>query len=187
MATTSSNSDQDSRHRATAVKHAVMLEEKKKLKSRILDLILEGYELPSQNTSSPSEASSVDIQLFKTCLSLFQPSDFDALVGERNIDGRCGYALCAKPNKKLAPGGDKVWNGKAGREFRLVDRADLEKWCSAECGQRAAFVQSQLSTEPAWLRDSQNQNIQLLDEMSKTDDLVGALQVSQLQLLGAPC
>ena len=180
MATSSSNSGQDSRHRATAVRHAALLEEKKKFKSRILDLVLEAYDLPSHRISSPGEASSVDIQLFKTCLGLFQPSDFDDLVRERNIDDRCGYALCTNPNKKLAPGGDKVWNGKGGRQFRLVERAELEKWCSIECDQRAAFVRAQLSTEPAWLRDSQSGNMKLLDEMPKTGDLADALQVRSL-------
>ena len=177
MATSSPNSGQDSRRRATAVRHAVLLEEKKKLKSRILDLVLEAYDLPSQKTSSPAEASSVDIQLFKTCLCLFQPSDFDDLVRERNIDDRCGYALCSNPNKKLPPGGDKVWNGKGGRDFRLVERAELEKWCSIECDQRAAFVLAQMSTEPSWLRDSQQENVKLLDEMPKTGDLADILQV----------
>ena len=183
MATSASKSGQDSRHRATAVKNGLMLEEKKKLRSRILDLILEAYDLPSQRISSPTEASSVDIKLFKTSLGLFQPSDFDDLVRERNIDERCGYALCSNPNKKLAPGGAKVWNGKGGREFRLVDRAELERWCSAQCDQRAAFVRAQLSTEPAWLRDSQFEDIKLLDEMPKTGDLADVLQVCHCRLV----
>jgi hypothetical protein len=53
----------------------------------------------------------------------------------------------------------------------------MEKWCSDDCGERAAFVQAQLSPEPAWLRDAQVQNVQLLDEMARTVDLEQALQV----------
>ena len=154
-----------------------MLEEKKKLKTRIVDLVVEAYDLPSDKVSSPAEASAADIKLFKTCLSLFQPSDFDDLVRERNIDDRCGYALCSNPNAKLSGGGVRAWNRKGGKDFDIVDRAELEKWCSTECGQRAAFVRGQLSTEPAWLRDSQNDNVRLLDEMPKTDDLAAALEV----------
>ena len=169
---------QDSRHRATAVRHAMALEEKKRLTSRILDLVLEAYDLPCQPTSSPAQASAADIQLFKSCLVLFQQSDFDDLVRERNIDDRCGYALCGRPNQKVAPGGGKVWNHRGGREFKIVDKAEMEMWCSTDCSQRAAFARAQLSTEPAWLRDSQPDTVRLLDEMPKSDDLIDALQVS---------
>ena len=169
---------QDSRHRSTALKHALALEEKKKLKARILDLVLEAYDLPTQAPSTPDKATSSDVRLFKTCLSLFQPSDFDDLVRERNIDDRCGYALCSNPNEKVQGGGNNVWNRKGGKEFQIVDRSELEKWCSQQCAERAGFVRAQLSTEPAWLRDSQNNGIKLLDDMHQTVDLVEALQVS---------
>jgi RNA polymerase II-associated protein 2 len=182
MATSSSTTAGDSRGRQTAIHHALMLEEKKKLKSRILDLILEAYDLPTDSASSPALATSSDIQVFKTGLRLFQPSDFDDLIRERNIDDRCGYALCPKPNKKIPGGGNKVWNRKGGQDFRIVDRAELENWCSKECSERGAFVRAQLSDEAAWLREDQNENIKLLDEMRKTDDLAEALQVRFLQL-----
>lgn len=158
-----------------------MLEEKKKLKSRILDLILEAYDLPRDPASSPAQVTSSDVQIFKTGLALFQPSDFDDLVRERNIDDRCGYALCPKPNQKVPGGGERVWNRKGGQDFRIVDRAELEKWCSRECGERGAFIRAQLSTEPAWLREDQNENVSLLDEMRQTDDLAEALQVWRLR------
>ncbi len=178
MASSPSSTNPDARrHQSTALRHALRLQEEKALQARILDLILEAYDLPSQPASSPSHASTIDIQHFKSCLGLFQPSDFDDLVRERNIDDRCGYALCSKPNKKLDPGARKVWNRKGGSEFRIVDRAEMEKWCSDDCGERAAFVQAQLSPEPAWLRDAQVQNVQLLDEMARTVDLEQALQV----------
>jgi RNA polymerase II-associated protein 2 len=165
------------RHQSTVLRHALRLQDEKRLQAHILDLVLEAYDLPSQPTSSASQASSLDIQHFKSCLSLFQPSDFDDLVRERNIDDRCGYALCSNPNKKLDPGGRKVWNRKGGSDFRIVDRAEMERWCSDECGRRAAFVKAQLNPEPAWLRDSQNLSVQLLDETPNTIDLEQAVQV----------
>lgn len=179
MATPSPKPSEDSRRRATAIRYALAIEEQKKLKSRVLDLVLEAYGLPGQPVSSPAEASSNDVQLFKTCLSLFQPSDFDDLVRERNIDDRCGYALCSNPNQKITHGGNKVWNGKGGPEFRVVPRSELEKWCSSECEQRAAFGRFQLSDEPAWLRGSQNESdhIKLMDEVVESDGLADALQV----------
>jgi RNA polymerase II-associated protein 2 len=177
MTSPSAKPGQDSRNRAKAVQQALALEEKKTLKSRILDLVLEAYDLPSEPIASPDKASLSDVQCFRNCLSLFQPSDFDDLVRERNIDDRCGYALCSKANKKVARGGNKVWNHKTGQDFRVVDRSELEKWCSDKCGARGGFVRAQLSTEPAWLRGSNNEDVRLLDEMPQTDDLAHALRV----------
>jgi RNA polymerase II-associated protein 2 len=173
---------QDSQARATALRHALKIEEQKNLQDEVLDLILEAYDLPTQPGATPPDASDSDVRHFKSCLRLFRPSDFDDLVRERNIDDRCGYALCSNPNKKLDRGGNKVWNRKSGPDFRLVDRAELERWCSDECGERAAFVRAQLSSEPAWQRNSQNDRIKLLDEMRKTANLITALQVSCLHI-----
>lgn len=158
----------DSSHRAIAVRRAHMIEEKKQLKNRVTDLVLEAYDLPSSSTASPSNPSTNDLKIFKEGLKYFQPSDFDDLVTERNIDDRCGYALCPKPNRKARHQGEKVWNQKGGKDFQLLDRRELEKWCSQECEARGAFAKVQLSTEPAWLRDHHNE-IRLLDEVEGGD------------------
>lgn len=171
------NPGQDSQARATAIRHALQLEEQKNVQEKVLDLILEAYDLPKQPVSTPAKASAFDVQHFKSCLRLFRPSDFDDLVRERNIDDRCGYALCSNPNNKIAGGGNKVWNRKSGPDFRMIDRSELERWCSDECGERAAFVRAQLSSEPAWLRDNQNDNVKLLDDMKKTASLITVLKV----------
>jgi RNA polymerase II-associated protein 2 len=165
--------DTEDRIRATAVKHAKMLEEKKQLRNRILDLVVECFDLPSKQIASPKDAPQTDVSLFKTSANLFQPSDFDDLVLERNIDNRCGYALCSRPKQKAKHDAKHVWSNEAGF---FVDRAEYERWCSKECKARAVFVRAQLSTEPAWLRENAPLNIKLLDEVEQTSDLEKALR-----------
>ena len=157
--------DSRERLRSTALRHASDLEEKKRLQARVTDLVLEAFDLPTSPDADPASPQQSDLKLFRQCLQLFQPKDFDDLVYERNIDDRCGYALCPKPNVKVESGGSMVWNRRAGKDFKLVAKADVEKWCSDRCGERAAFVCAQLSTEPAWLRESSNLPIRLLDEV----------------------
>lgn len=158
---------QENPGRATALRHAYDLEEKKRIQREVTDLIIECFDLPSANLTPQSEDNPshtpVGAKTFKRALSLFQPSDFDDLVYERNVDARCGYALCSRPNRKLGTA-KKVWNGKAGSEFRIVDRTELEKWCSDDCAKKAAFAKSQLSPDPAWVREEPVKSIKLLDD-----------------------
>jgi RNA polymerase II-associated protein 2 len=164
------------RFRETAVRHARIIEDQKRVKTQVADLVLECFDLPSQQGTSPRNPVPKDLKTFTTALSLFQPNDFDELVSERNIDDRCGYALCLNPNQKACHGGLKVWNGKGGSGFKLVDRAELERWCSKECRHRGEFVRAQLSTEPAWVRDVTETNVTLLDDMQRNDDIVAAIK-----------
>lgn len=162
------------RRRATALQQARMIQDKKDLKTRVADLVLEAYDLPTSQATTPSNPAPADLQLFKECLGLFQPSDLEDLIHERNIDDRCGYALCPKPNRKARHNGEKVWNRKGGRNFQLLDRHELERWCSQDCATRGMFVRGQLGTEPAWLREDQV-DVSLLDE-SAGGDLSAKLQ-----------
>ncbi|KIY00577.1 uncharacterized protein Z520_03240 [Fonsecaea multimorphosa CBS 102226] len=164
MATEQPESNAD-RIRSTALRHARDIEERKKLQASIADLVVEAFDLPSKPDADPAKPQPSDASLFKHCLSLFQTSDLDDLIYERNVDNRCGYALCPRPNLKLAHGGQKVWNQKGGKDFKLVDKSELEKWCSKACQERTAFVRAQLGTEPAWLRTSQAVDVKLLDEV----------------------
>ena len=158
-------STKDSQVRATAYRYAQSFEEKKALRNRVADLVVELFDIPADPGADPARPSLSDAYLFKQGLGLFQPSDFDDLVRERNIDDRCGYSLCPRPNVKVQ-GGQTVWNGKGGKNFSLVPKAELEKWCSKECGDRAMFVRAQLSKEPSWNREtSSNDNVRLLDEV----------------------
>jgi len=165
MATEDQQSTDEDRIRATALRQATDIEDRKRLRARIADLVIEAFDLPSKPDADPAKPLPTDASLFRHCLSLFQPSDLDDLVYERNVDNRCGYALCPKPNLKLAHGGEKVWNRKTGKDFKLVDRVELEKWCSRPCQERNAFVRAQLETEPAWLRVVRAVDIKLLDEV----------------------
>lgn len=164
------------RFRETAVRHARILEDQKRVKAQVADLIIECYDLPSQRKTSPSQPVSADVKVFSTALSLFQPSDFEELVSERNIDDRCGYTLCPRPNQKALGGGNKIWNRKGGKDFKLVDKADFEKWCSKACRMRGEFVKGQLSTEPAWLRDVTETKVRLLDDLEQANDLAAAMK-----------
>jgi RNA polymerase II-associated protein 2 len=164
------------RHRETAVKHARIIEDQKRVKGQVVDLIVECFDLPSEPGALPSTAPAIDVKTFKKALSLFQADDYDELTSERNIDDRCGYALCSRPNRKHAGGGKKVWNHKRGKDFKLIDRREVERYCSSECEARGVFVRSQLSSEPAWTRDVTETAVVLLDDVQKQDDLAAAIK-----------
>lgn len=164
------------RFRDTAIRHARILEDQKRVKTQVADLIIECFDLPSQQDSSPANPLPADAKVFTKALSLFQPTDFDELVSERNIDDRCGYALCPKPNQRTQHGGNKVWNRKGGKDFKLVDRAELEKWCSEACKARGEFAKGQLSNEPAWVRDVTETRVVLLDDVRQANDLAAAIE-----------
>lgn len=164
------------RFRESALRHARIIEDQKRIKAQVADLILECFDLPSQQTASPSNPVPADAKIFSNALSLFQSTDFDELVSERNIDDRCGYALCPKPNQKARHTGSKVWNRKSGKDFKLLDRAEVEKWCSDACKARGEFAKGQLSSEPAWLRDVTETKVHLLDEVQHAKDLAAAIK-----------
>lgn len=185
--TAASQNDREQRIRNTALRHAQEIESRKRLQAKIADLVVSAFDLPSSSTADPASPLASDATLFKQCLAVFRPSDLDDLIYERNVDDRCGYALCPRPNEKLANAGQKVWNQKGGKDFRLLDKADLEKFCSTACRERTAFVRAQLRTEPAWLRPDVQiaaNDLKLLDEMNGVSvdagrgSLVDALNVS---------
>ena len=182
MASGTSKAEAETRIRNTALRHARDIEERKILQTRIADLVVEAFDLPSKSDADPAHPLASDVALFKMCLSLFQASDLDDLIYERNVDNRCGYALCPRPNQKSLHNGQKVWNKKTGRDFKLIDKAELEKWCSTACQERTLFVRAQLGTEPAWLREIQTVDIKLLDEVAETDSLAESLHVSPTEL-----
>jgi len=147
------------------------------MQTKIADLIVEAFDLPSKPEADPAHPEKADRILFKKCLSVFQPSDLDDLVYERNVDDRCGYALCPRPKHQSGHNGQKIWNKKAGKDFKLVDRAEVERWCSEACRERTTFVRTQLSTEPAWLREVQTVDVMLLDEVREVDNIADAAKV----------
>lgn len=172
------------RDRETALYHANLIQQRKDIELEILLSMETLIDYPlarsPHNAANPSHA---DATSFKNYLRPFQPSDYDALIVERNINEHCGYALCANPRVKEEGGGIYRLLGKSGKakDFRIVEKSELEKWCSEACARRALYVRVQLSETPAWERGASGSMIQidLLDEPKSDEDTV----VERLQAL----
>jgi len=155
--------------------HANLLQHRKDIEFEILlsTETLIDYPLATAPYSA-SNPSSTDAQQFKTLLRPFQPSDYDALILERNINEHCGYTLC--PNRRVTDGAAGRYRliGKYGKakDFKVVDRAEVEKWCSEACARRALYVRVQLSESPAWERENLGADVDLLDEPKPEEDVV---------------
>ncbi|KAL9583290.1 MAG: hypothetical protein Q9212_002791 [Teloschistes hypoglaucus] len=146
----------EERNRQLALHHARLLQDRKDIESEILASTEKLLEFPSSKTASPSDPSAEDIATVKEALWLFQPSDYDALVEERNINNQCGYILCPRANKRLNAGGKyRIVTGRK-TDLKFIESTELEKWCSDNCGHRALYLRAQLSNEPAWTRDSKD-------------------------------
>lgn len=165
----------EERDREVALYHANLLQHRKDLELEILlsTETLIDYPLASApyDASNPSAA---DAQQFKEYLRLFQPSDYDALILERNINEHCGYTLC--PNDRATDGAAGKYRliGKYGKakDFKVVEKAEVEKWCSEACAKRALYVRVQLSESPAWERESYSADVELLDEPKSEDAVI---------------
>jgi hypothetical protein len=173
---TSASKSREDRNREVALYHANLLQERKDIELQILLNIetLIDYPLASKpyDASNPSPS---DVRNFKDLIHTFQPSDYDALIVERNINEHCGYSLCPKDRVKDGGGGKYRLVGKTGKakDFKVVEKGELEKWCSSACAKRAMYVKVQLSETPAWERESAyGTEIELLDEPKSAEDLV---------------
>jgi RNA polymerase II-associated protein 2 len=173
-ATTSSTEDRD---REVALYHANLIQQRKDIELNILlsTETLIDYPL-AQSPYDASNPSPTDAREFKRLLRPFQPTDYDELIQERNINEKCGYTLC--PNARVKDGGGGKYrllgtNGKA-KDFKVVKKEELEKWCSEACAKRALYVRVQLSESPAWEREAAGStvNIDLLDEPKSADGVI---------------
>lgn len=176
----------EERDRETALYHANLIQQRKDIELEILfsTEALIDYPLATSpyDASNPSPA---DAKTFKELLRPFQPGDYDALIVERNINDHCGYTLCPNPRLREAGGGKfriLGMNGKA-KDFKVVEKEELEKWCSPACAKRALYVRVQLSETAAWERGvvESTINIDLLDE-PKSEDTVMAERMEQMDL-----
>lgn len=125
------------RHLDIALQHAYLMQHQRDLSAQILRAIETLLDFPATSNPTSSEAKQ-----FLDLVSLFQPLNFDELVEERRIDGKCGYPLCAKEPRSRSLGASAAWklgNGKG-------------DWCSESCRAKGLFVQSQLLQTPAWER-----------------------------------
>ncbi|KAI1004530.1 hypothetical protein K3495_g3681 [Podosphaera aphanis] len=151
------------RNREIAVYHANIIQQRKNFELEILfstETLIDYPLAPSPyDASNPSP---VDSGNFKKLIQAFQPSDYDALILERNINDRCGYALCPNTRKKECTGTYRLigTNGKA-KDFRIVESKNRDKWCSDICAKRALYIRVQLSEIPIWERLATEENLQI--------------------------
>ncbi|KAF4773673.1 Rtr1/RPAP2 family protein [Colletotrichum scovillei] len=119
--------------REIALQHARIIQQRKDLELQILESLAELSEYPTERgsrTFSAANPSPRDVADFKAGIRLFQPSDYDDLIEERN------WRL--------------VNFGKA--DFDIVNRKESEKWCSKDCQRRAMYIKVQLNESAAWER-----------------------------------
>lgn len=155
------------RDRELALYHATLIQQRKDVELQIILSIEALIDFPlSPPPFSASSPSPSDAQAFKEHIRTFQPSDYDSLIEERNIDKRCGYTLCPNPRPVDTGGGIYRLLNKTGKakDFKIVQKAELEKWCSEACAKRALYVKVQLDECPAWERQIAGGDVQLLDE-----------------------
>ncbi|KAL8733283.1 MAG: hypothetical protein Q9181_003639 [Wetmoreana brouardii] len=146
------SNSREEHNRQLALHHARLIQDRKDIEAQILASTESLLDLPSSKNSS-SEPSAADTATVKEGLRLFQPCDYDALVEERNINHRCGYALCPRGNRSQNTNGKYRIITDKRKDFKVVKTKELEKWCSDECGKRALYLRVQLNKEPAWAKD----------------------------------
>ncbi|MCJ1383513.1 hypothetical protein MMC17_006627 [Xylographa soralifera] len=143
------------RNREIALQHAHLIQQRKDVESSILAATETLLDFPSCQTADPAHPAFADVIQVKTLLQTFQPADYDSLVEERNIDGKCGYVLCPRAHKIekrkslyriLKSGSNKD------KSVEVMTKEELERWCSTDCGKRALYLRVQLSEVPAWER-----------------------------------
>lgn len=138
--------------RQIAIQHARILQDRKDIEAKILDNILELLELP-QTLNPPSSPDPSDVSAFTSLIRIFQPTDYDDLIVERNLDdNKCGYALCPNKRRKYNGAGTYKMINKGKKDFDIVETKELEKWCSQECTRRALWIKVQLNETAAWER-----------------------------------
>lgn len=139
--------------RATAIHHARLLQDRKDIESLIFDHILTLIDLPAQPAHPASAPHPSDIATFLAMVRIFQPSDYDDLITERNLnENRCGYTLCPNKRRKYKGAGTYKLVNQGRKDFDIVETKELEKWCSKECTRRALWVKVQLNETAAWER-----------------------------------
>jgi hypothetical protein len=152
------------RHLDVALHHANIIEQRKVVEAQVLDAIMTLMEFPPSPHADAKRPSPADARAFGEAVAAFQPADYDALIEERNIADKCGYALCPQPKAKARSTAKKQFVD-TDKGVEIVDRKVLEVWCSDDCAKRALYVKVQLNEEPAWLRSGgHGEKIELMVE-----------------------
>ena len=156
--TTSSSStirSRENRNKEVALYHAELIQSRKDVEARILASTEALLDLPSSSVADPAHPSLQEGFLVKNLLKEFQPSDYDSLIAERNINNSCGYVLCPRPKRQeYTKARYRILrtDGKGSDALEIVEKQSLETWCSDDCGKRALYLKVQLNQEPAWTR-----------------------------------
>lgn len=177
----------EDRNRETALHHADLIQQRKDVELLILTSTETLLEVPSNSASDPAHPFPAEAAQVKELLKTFQPSDYDSLIEERNIDGKCGYVLCPRPHTRENTNAKLrilQGRGKGPDALKVVKTQKLEQWCSEECAKRALYVRVQLSEVPAWTRAaSVGCDIQLRGETNGAAEETAAI-VEGIQRLG---
>lgn len=128
-------SDAERSRLAFVLEQARLIQEQKEVLFQNLNYIEELSDYPQ--SSAPTEEEKTK---FLTLVMQFQPSDYDSLVEERQVNNRCGYTLCPNPPRKADI--KRPWLRAKGSE----------NWCSDDCAKRALYIKAQLDEVPAWER-----------------------------------
>ena len=143
----------EDRNKDIAIHHAQLLQQRKDVEALILASTEAMLDLPSSPAADPARPRLQDVALVKNFLRPFQPSDYDSLIEERNIDKKCGYVLCPRLNRQEGTKARyRLLHGNGRDKLKFVEQHILERWCSDDCGKRALYLKVQLSEEPAWTR-----------------------------------
>ncbi|KAL1889301.1 hypothetical protein Sste5346_008956 [Sporothrix stenoceras] len=150
-----------------AKKHAAIIQQRRELESAIFLSIETLTDLPLVKGLEYSAATPApeDVEKFTSLVRIFQPGDYDDLIEERNTCGHCGYVLCPKPRQTYAGGGTWKLVNAGRKDFGIVAKKELEKWCSQQCARRALYIKVQLNETAAWERVGiPDIQIELMDE-----------------------
>lgn len=143
------------RNRELALEQAHLIQQRKDIESSILAAIEALLDFPPAPDSDPAYPSTTDITYVKELLKPFQPADYDSLTEERGINQRCGYVFCPRPHRVEDTRARYriLRSQRTGKDdMKVVERKELERWCSDECGKMALYIRVQLSKVPAWNR-----------------------------------
>lgn len=143
------------RNSELALEQAHLIQQRKDIESSILAAIEALLDFPPSPDSDPACPSTTDITYVKGFLKPFQPADYDSLTEERGINERCGYVFCPRPHRVEDTSARYrilrlQHNGKD--DLKVVEKKELERWCSDECGKMALYIRVHLSKVPAWNR-----------------------------------
>ncbi|KAI0098245.1 Rtr1/RPAP2 family-domain-containing protein [Nemania sp. FL0031] len=140
--------------REVAIKHARIIHSRREIEDQISDSTIELSKYPA--TRGPSYSASnpapADADAFKNLVRLYQPGDYDDLIEERNANGLCGYTLCPNPRSRVSGGGTFKLVNYGRKDFNIIPKRELEKWCCQKCAKRAMYVKVQLNETAAWER-----------------------------------